>query len=59
LLAIVRDADGPVELALLAAAWDDDEQRERALRSLIADGLVQPTTGSSRAPAQPRVQLPA
>jgi A/G-specific adenine glycosylase len=42
LLAVLRDAPGPVEPAALAAAWDDAVQRERALDGLVADGLVDP-----------------
>jgi len=40
LLAVLRSTDGPVEQAELEAAWADAAQRERALNSLIADGLV-------------------
>lgn len=44
LLAVLRDATGPVDKALLDAAWPDDVQRERALDGLVADGLVEPVT---------------
>jgi A/G-specific adenine glycosylase len=43
LLAVLRDASGPVEARSLAAAWDDTVQRERALAGLLADGLVEAT----------------
>jgi A/G-specific adenine glycosylase len=42
LMAVLRDADGPVPGALLDAAWPDAQQRERCLDSLVADGLVDP-----------------
>lgn len=40
LMQIVRDADGAVTQARLAKAWPDNEQRERALAGLLADGLL-------------------
>ncbi len=40
LLAILRNAPGPVGKDSLDAAWHLDEQRERAITSLIDDGLV-------------------
>ncbi|MCX6401931.1 MAG: A/G-specific adenine glycosylase [Propionibacteriales bacterium] len=40
LLAVLRDAPGAVAKARLDAAWDEPVQRERALTSLLADGLV-------------------
>jgi len=43
LLAVLRDADGPVPTAALDAAWDEPVQRARALDGLVADGLVEPT----------------
>jgi A/G-specific adenine glycosylase len=42
LLAVLRDASDPVPRASLDAVWDDAVQRERALDSLVADGLVDP-----------------
>jgi A/G-specific adenine glycosylase len=43
LLAVLRDAHGPVSGSALAAAWTTDPaQRERCLDSLVADGLVEP-----------------
>ncbi|HWU32740.1 MAG TPA: A/G-specific adenine glycosylase [Marmoricola sp.] len=40
LLAIVRDAPGSVSASALVRAWNLDDQRDRALASLLADGLV-------------------
>ena len=40
LMQIVRDADGAVTRARLAKVWPDNEQRDRALAGLIADGLI-------------------
>ncbi|MET1133952.1 MAG: A/G-specific adenine glycosylase, partial [Aeromicrobium sp.] len=40
LMAVVRDADGPVAPELVAAAWSDAAQRERCLDSLLDDGLL-------------------
>ena len=42
LLAVLRDADGPVPGAALDAAWAEPRQRARALDGLVADGLVNP-----------------
>ncbi|GAA3963478.1 A/G-specific adenine glycosylase [Actinomadura viridis] len=42
LLAVLRDAEGPVEKGALDVVWADAVQRERALDALIADGLVDP-----------------
>jgi A/G-specific adenine glycosylase len=42
LLAILRDASGPVPKLRLDAAWPDAMQRERALDGLVADGLAEP-----------------
>jgi A/G-specific adenine glycosylase len=41
LLAMLRDADGPVPAGRLDAAWPDAIQRARALASLISDGLAE------------------
>ena len=40
LMAVLRDAEGPVHRRRLEAAWPQDEQRERCLQTLIGDGLV-------------------
>jgi A/G-specific adenine glycosylase len=42
LLAVLRDAPGPVAADLLASVWDEPVQRARALDGLVADGLVEP-----------------
>jgi A/G-specific adenine glycosylase len=42
LLAVLRSADEPVSAEELAAVWADPAQVERALASLIDDGLVVP-----------------
>lgn len=47
LLAVVRDAHGPVAKESLDAVWDDAAQRERALDSLVADGLLDPLPDST------------
>jgi A/G-specific adenine glycosylase len=41
LMAVLRDAEGPVPAAALEAVWADDEQRERSLAGLLDDGLVE------------------
>jgi A/G-specific adenine glycosylase len=53
LLAILRDADGPVPPARLDAAWPDDAQRSRALASLITDGLAEHHGGGYALPTHP------
>jgi len=53
LLAILRDADGPVPQAQLDATWPDDAQRSRALASLIADGLAEHHPGGYALPGHP------
>jgi len=40
LLAVLRDADGPVHRSRLDAAWSDETQRARCLASLVDDGLL-------------------
>jgi len=40
LLAVLRDAPGPVDQTAFDIVWSDAVQRERALDGLIADGLV-------------------
>ncbi|MEO3785604.1 A/G-specific adenine glycosylase [Actinocorallia sp. B10E7] len=42
LLAVLREAHGPVEKTALDIVWSDAVQRERALDGLISDGLVDP-----------------
>lgn len=40
LMATLRDAAGAVDATTITKAWDVDEQRDRALASLIEDGLI-------------------
>lgn len=40
LLAVLREADGPVPASTLDTAWPVADQRQRALDTLLADGLV-------------------
>lgn len=49
LLAVLRDADGPVSQQQLDAAWDDPAQRIRCLASLLDDGLAVQTEPDSYA----------
>lgn len=42
LMAVLRDAPGPVPKSALDLVWPDALQRERALDGLVADGLVEP-----------------
>ena len=42
LLAVLRDAAGPVPADALVRAWEEPVQRARALDGLVADGLVDP-----------------
>lgn len=42
LLQVLRDSDSPVSHDVLAAAWPDQQQRERALNGLVTDGLIEP-----------------
>lgn len=52
LLAVLRDAEGPVGRRELEAVWDEPVQRARALDGLVADGLVEPVAqGVYRLPA--------
>jgi A/G-specific adenine glycosylase len=45
LLAVLRDAASPASRTRLDTVWPDAEQRDRALRSLLADGLVEARSG--------------
>jgi A/G-specific adenine glycosylase len=40
LLAVLRDAEGPVPRERLDQAWDDEPQRDRCVASLLTDGLL-------------------
>ncbi len=42
LLAVLREAHGPVPRAALDQVWHEPVQRARALDGLVADGLVEP-----------------
>lgn len=46
-MAVLREADGPVSREVLDAAWDDADQRDRCLHTLVVDGLVEPVTGGT------------
>lgn len=48
----LREADGPVAGAALAALWPDGDQHERCLHALLHEGLVEAVDGD-------RFQLPA
>jgi hypothetical protein len=50
---VLRDADGAVPAARLEQAWSEVTQRERALASLIADGLVVETDDGTTADPVP------
>ena len=47
LLAVLRDAEGPVPAAALAAVWSDEVQRDRSLAGLVDDGLVEARPGGT------------
>jgi A/G-specific adenine glycosylase len=49
LMAVLREAPGPVRAEHLAAVWDEPVQRARALDGLVADGLVDPLPDGSYA----------
>ena len=51
LLAVLRDAHEAVDAAALDVSWHDPEQRERALASLLDDGLVVAVPGGYALPA--------
>lgn len=54
ILRVLREADGPVPRTVVDAAWPDPAQRDRALLSLVADGLVDDGEGECRlAPPSP------
>ena len=50
LLQVLREHAGPVPRSRLDVVWPAARQRERALESLIADGLVVATEGAYRLP---------
>ena len=47
LMAVLRESDRPVHRSRLDAVWPDAEQRERCLRALAADQLVEPVGAGS------------
>lgn len=51
LLELLRQAHGAVPTAALATAWDEPVQRDRALSSLLADGLVAAVDGGYALPS--------
>jgi A/G-specific adenine glycosylase len=55
LLAVLREAHGPVPKAALDSVWDEPVQRERALDGLVADGLAEVLDdGAYRLPGVPQ-----
>ncbi len=50
ILGVLRGADGPVPLDRIIADWPDASQRDRAIDSLIADGLAEASDGVLRLP---------
>ena len=50
LLELLRETQGPLGRDDLVAAWDEPVQRERALASLVTDGLAVHTTGGYALP---------
>ena len=46
IMAVLREASEPVPKPEIDVVWPKDEQRERAFRSLLADGLVREVPGS-------------
>jgi A/G-specific adenine glycosylase len=51
LLAMLRDAEHALAPAVLDGAWSDHQQRQRALASLLDDGLVVAVSGGYALPA--------
>lgn len=50
LMAVLRESDAPVPRARLDEVWADDEQRDRALAGLVADGLAVSNDGKFSLP---------
>lgn len=50
-LRMLRDAGAPVALEAVIPTWPDPLQRDRAIDSLIADGLAEASDGTLRLPA--------
>ncbi len=57
-MALLRDALGPVPAHAVAAVWPDDAQRRRCLAGLVEDGLVQELAGTGR-DEEPSYRLPS
>ncbi|MDH6180603.1 A/G-specific adenine glycosylase [Microbacteriaceae bacterium SG_E_30_P1] len=51
IMAELRASEIPVTATEIARVWADDAQRDRALQSLIADGLAEPTQDGFTLPA--------
>jgi A/G-specific adenine glycosylase len=49
ILAVLRDSEEPVDRQVLSLSWGDTAQRERAIRSLVQDGLVVEQDGDALA----------
>ena len=49
LLGVLRDSHEPVQHGRLVEAWPGEEQRERCLQWLVADGLVAQVTADTYA----------
>jgi A/G-specific adenine glycosylase len=47
LLAVLREATGPVPRQRLDVVWPDEVQRARALSALVTDGLIEPLTADA------------
>ncbi len=61
LMAVLREAEGSVSRTRLDAVWPETTQRDRALASLLADGLIIQTTtdpDTNPAPHTARYALP-
>jgi A/G-specific adenine glycosylase len=56
LMAVLRQAPGPVFRPALEAAWPVAVQRERCLDGLVADGLVEPRTDAFALPGHSRAR---
>lgn len=51
IMALLREALEPAPAHAVAAVWADDEQRDRCLASLLADGLVERVDAGYRLPS--------
>ena len=57
-MAVLRTNPGPVSAAHLAECWPESVQRDRALTSLLADGLAVQTSEGFALPSHPHHQPP-